>query len=245
MKYVDIAIPVYYGNIGELEPNIKKQVEFFRKNLTDYNWRIVIAVNGKNPEEIINLSKELCKKYKEVSYIYTEIPGKGAGVITAWQNSKADILAYMDIDLSTGLADFRNLIKGIEEGFDICVGSRYIQGSKVRRSFKRRIASFVYHKILLRLFLNAKFTDGQCGFKAITKKVAQKVLPLVKDRVWFFESEMMYIAEKMGFKIKEIPVVWEETDLQSGIKLRKIVPEFIKKIILLKLRKIQTLNSMS
>jgi hypothetical protein len=86
--------------------------------------------------------------------------------------------------------------------------------------------------------LGVKFTDGQCGFKAISRDAAAKILPLVKDRVWFFESEMMYIAEKKGLKIKEIPVVWEETDLQSSIKLRKIVPEFLKKMISLKFRKI-------
>jgi len=238
MKSIDIAVPVYYGNIGDLEHNISRQVEFFIKNLTDYEWKIIIAINGKNPEKIINLSKELGKKYKNVSYIYTEMPGKGAGVITAWLNSNADILAYMDIDLATGLGDFRNLIKGIEDGFDICVGSRYLSGSKVRRSFSRRIASFVYHRILIRFFLNVKMTDTQCGFKAITKVAARRILPLVEDRVWFFESEMMYFAEKMGFKIKEIPVVWEETNLQSGIKLRKIVPEFIKKMILLRFRNI-------
>ena len=104
--------------------------------------------------------------------------------------------------------------------------------------YKRQVVSFVYHKILLKLILNVKFTDGQCGFKAVTKPAAKKVLPLVRDKVWFFETEMMYMAEKTGLKIKEIPVVWEETNLQSGIKLHKIVPEFIKKIILLKLRKI-------
>lgn len=238
MKSVDIVIPVYYGNLGELKPNVVRQVGFFRKNLSDYKWRIVISVNGKNAGEIINLSKELSQKYKEVSYLYTEVSGKGSGVIIGWENSNADILTYMDVDLSIKLDDFRNLIGGIEDGFDICVGSRYLKGSKVKRSLKRKVASFVYHKILLKLFLNVKFTDGQCGFKAITKTAAQKVLPLVRDRRWFFESEMMYLAEKVGLKIKEIPVTWEETDLQSSIKLHKVIPEFIKKIILLRLRKI-------
>jgi len=238
MKSVDVVVPVYYGNLEELRPNIERQIEFFKENLSDYNWRIVIAVNGENAGEIINLSKELSKNHKEVSYIYTEVPGKGAGVISGWENSDADILTYMDIDLSVKLDAFRDLVEGIQDGFDICVGSRYLRDSKVKRSFKRKVVSFVYHKILLKLILNVKFTDGQCGFKAITKPTAKKVLPLVRDKVWFFETEMMYIAEKTGLKIKEIPVVWKETDLQSGIKLHKIVPGFIKKIILLKLRKL-------
>lgn len=238
MKSVDIVIPVYYGNLKELEPNVERQVKFFRKNLAGYDWKIVIAVNGLKADAIINLAKKLSKKYKEVSYIYTKTPGKGAGVIDGWKKSDADILTYMDIDLSVRLDNFRNLIKGIEDGYDICTGSRYLHGSEVRRSLKRKIASFVYHRILLKFFLNVNFTDGQCGFKAITNKAAKKLLSLVKDRKWFFESELMYIAEKKGLKMKEIPVVWEETSLQSGIKLRKVVPEFIKDVILLKLRKL-------
>ena len=238
MKSVDIIVPVYSGNLVELAPNIAQQIDFFRKNLNGYRWKIVIAINGKNAGEIIDLAKYLSKKYKEVSYIYTEVAGKGAGVLAGWERSDADILAYMDIDLSVELSDFRNLIKGIEDGFDICVGSRYVSGSEVKRSLKRKIVSFVYHKILLKLFLNVKFTDGQCGFKAITKPTAKKILPLVKDKAWFFESEMMYIAEKLGYKIEEIPVVWRETGIQSGIKLWKVIPEFIKKILSLKLRKI-------
>ena len=238
MKSVDIVIPVYYGNLRELYPNIAHQVNFFRKNLNDYNWKIIIAINGKSADEIINLAKKLSKKYKEVSYIYTEIEGKGAGVLTGWEKSNADILTYMDVDLSIRLDSFRDLLKYLENDYDICVGSRYIEGSKVKRSLKRRIVSFVYHKILLKVVLNVKFTDGQCGFKGITNSAAKIILPLIKDREWFFESEMMYIAEKKGLKIKEIPVVWEETNLQSGIKLRKVIPEFLKKIILLRLRKI-------
>jgi glycosyltransferase involved in cell wall biosynthesis len=238
MKSVDVIVPVYHGNIVELEPNIIKQVDFFRENLTDYKWKIVIAINGKDANEIISLAKNLSGKYKEVSYIYTETAGKGAGVLTGWKNSKADILTYMDVDLSIRLDNFRELLKYLESGHDVCVGSRYIEGSEVKRSLKRRIVSFVYHKILLKIVLNVKFTDGQCGFKGITSPTAKVILPLIRDREWFFESEMMYIAEKKGLRIKEIPVVWEETDLQSGIKLHKVIPEFLKKVILLRLRKI-------
>jgi predicted glycosyltransferase involved in capsule biosynthesis len=115
MKSLDIVIPVYYGNIGELELNITRQVEFFRKNLANYNWRIVIAINGKNADAIINLAKKLGEKFKEVSYTYTETQGKGAGVIMTWESSNTDILTYMDIDISTRLDEFRNLLQGIED----------------------------------------------------------------------------------------------------------------------------------
>src|SRR3989344_6556962 len=138
---VDIVLPVYYGNLNEIEDSIKKQVAQYKTSLKGYNWNIVISVNGKNAEDIINLSKELSKKYKNVRYLHTEVAGKGSGVINGWIKSKADIRVYMDVDLSVDLRCLSDLIKKIEQGYDISIGSRYIKGSKVKRSFKRRIIS--------------------------------------------------------------------------------------------------------
>ena len=92
MKSVDIIVPVYSGNLVEMGPNITQQIDFFRKNLNGHRWKIVIAINGKNAGEIIDLAKDLSKKYKEVSYIYTEVVGKGAGVLAGWERSDACLL---------------------------------------------------------------------------------------------------------------------------------------------------------
>ena len=205
---VDIILPVYHGNLNELEESIKKQVQAYKEILKYYKWNIVISINGKDPEAIINLSKQLAKKYKNVRYECTEIQGKGSGVINSWLKSNADIRVYMDVDLSVDLRCLPELINKIGSGYDISIGSRYHKDSKVKRSFKRKIISIFYHLFLLKFLLNARYKDAQCGFKAINKKVAGKILPLVKDRKWFFESEILYIAQKKGMKIIEIPIIW-------------------------------------
>ena len=238
MTKVDIMLPVYQGNLHEIKPSIEKQVSFFSKALRNYDWKIVLAINGKNPEKVIELAKSLNKKYPRVWYSYVEQPGKGSGIIHSWSRSKADIISYMDIDLSTNIKDFPNLISQIEKGYDISIGSRYHPKSKVIRSFKRTFVSVGYHKFFAKIVLGAKdYTDSQCGFKAINQKVVKKLLPLVKNRSWFFESEMLYIAQRKGFKIKEIPVTWKESEF-SGIKLYKAIAEFIKSSIELRFRRI-------
>ncbi len=237
MKSVDIVLPVYHGNLNELEESVEKQVQAYKKLLKNYKWKIVVSINGKNADEIINLSKKLAKKYKNVKYIYTEIPGKGSGVINGWVKSKADIMVYMDVDLAVDLICLPELIKKVEEGYDISIGSRYNKFSKIKRSFKRKIISIIYHLFLLKLILNTKYKDAQCGFKAINKKVADDIILLVRDRNWFFESELLYIAQRKGMRIIEIPIIWNEGKF-SSINLLKVIPEFFIKMIELRFRKL-------
>lgn len=236
-KSVDIVLPVYHGNLNELEDSVKKQLDYFKSGLRNYKWKIVISVNGKNAQEIIALSKSLSKKYRNVAYLYTKIPGKGSGVINAWSKSNADICVYMDIDLSVDLRCLPNLIKKIESGYDISIGSRYHRNSIIKRSFKRKIVSMFYHLFLLKVILNAKYKDAQCGFKAISKSAVKKIIPYVRDKNWFFESELLYIAQRKGMKIMEIPVIWTESRF-SSVKLLRVVPEFLLKTIMLRLRKL-------
>jgi len=236
-KSVDIILPVYYGNLNELEESIKKQVQEYKLLLKNYNCNIIISINGKDSESIINLSKKLSKKYKNVNYLHTEIQGKGSGVINGWLKSKAEIKVYMDVDLAVDLKCIIPLIKKIEEGYDISIGSRYNKYSKVKRSFKRKIISIFYHLFLLKLILNTKYKDAQCGFKAISKKVAKDIIPFVKDKNWFFESELLYIAQKKNMGIIEVPIIWNEGRF-SSINLLKVIPEFFTKIIKLRFRKL-------
>ena len=170
-------------------------------------------------------------------YLYTNISGKGAGVINGWLKSNADTRVYMDIDLAVDLKCLQDLIKKIEEGYDISIGSRYNKLSKVKRSFKRKVVSIFYHLFLLKIILGTKYNDAQCGFKAINEETAEKILPLVHDRKWFFESEFLYIAQRKGMKIKEIPIIWNEGRF-SSVNLLKTIPEFLIKTIKLRFRKL-------
>jgi len=235
---VDIILPVYRGNITQLELGVDQLVKYFRENLKDYSWKVVISVNGSGANEVLNLSKKLSKKYKEVVYIYTENGGKGNGVFNGWQYSKADIMTYMDLDLATNLDSFRPLVKAVEEGYDIAVGSRYHPQSIALRTILRLILSKVYLLLFFKWILGVKCDDAQCGFKAVNKKVVDDIIPLVKDRDFFFDSELLYYAYKKGLKIKEIPIRWREAEF-SSVNTVKIVPKFIKNVIRLKFSKIQ------
>mgnify|MGYP001580558030 FL=1 len=237
MTSVDIVLPIYWGNISQLEPGVDQLVKYFRENLKDYDWCILISVNGKNADQILDLSKKLSRKYKEVKYIYTEAGGKGVGVLSGWRHSKADIMAYMDIDLSTDLSSFRGLIKSIEDGYDISVGSRYHPESDATRSFYRLIFSKLYLIFFYKFLLGVKCNDAQCGFKAVNRRVVDNIVPLVKDTDFFFESELLYCAYKKRYKIKEVPIKWRENNF-SSVNIMKTIPKFIKNVFRLKFSKI-------
>lgn len=235
---VDIVLPVYYGNVPELEESVDRLAGYGKKNLQNYAWTIVIAVNGKQPEKIISLAKKLEKKYaNQVVHVYTPHPGKGHGVLEAWTRRKPDIYTYMDVDLSTDLQAYKALLKKIQEGCDIVVGSRYHKDAKIKRSLKRYVISRGYIVFFYRSILRVPIHDAQCGFKAVNRRVVQEILPLIKDKVWFWESEMLYLAHKKGCMIKEIPVVWTERKI-SGVNMMKIIPNFIKNVIRMRLTKL-------
>jgi len=236
MKSVDIAIPVYYGNIPQIENSIKKQVEFYTANLKDFEWKIILAINGPD-KEIIKFAGDMVKKYNNVRYTYTKIRGKGAGIKHCWSESNADIVSYMDVDLSTGIEKFPELIGAVNEDNDLSLGSKYLSDSRIARGVKERdYISKVYHKLFTRVILGIKTTDVHCGFKALKRESFNKIYPLLKDDQWFFDTELMFVATKNNFKIKEIPIVWTDSGLPSGVKIYRTMIIFILKIINLRIR---------
>jgi hypothetical protein len=135
----------------------------------------------------------------------------------------------MDVDLSTGLDAFFPLIAALtDDGFDVATGSRNMKGSKLERSVGRRLLTWVYNR-LLRLLLGVRFSDAQCGFKAIKGDAARLVIPHVADNNWFFDTELLVLAEKSGLRIKDIPVVWVE-DKDSRVNVPATVMEDLRGI---------------
>lgn len=203
---VEIVIPIY-NEEEELERSISKLHSFVKKNLSLYNWHITIADNA-SIDKSLAVAKKLSQRLPGVGFIHLDQKGRGRAVKRAWKESKANILAYMDVDLSTDLNDLLPLIRSLERNYDIAIGSRLLSKSQViNRPIKREILSRGYN-ILIKLFFQIHFSDAQCGFKAITKKVAKKLLPYIKDNAWFFDSELLIVGEKLGFKIYEEPVRW-------------------------------------
>lgn len=230
---VDVILPIYWRNIDHIGPSVEKLVTYFRLHLRDYSWRIVLSVNGGNADQIIQKCKELSRHYKNVTHVYTPRGGKGEGVFYGWEQSTADIRAYMDVDLATDLRSFRPLIQAIKEGHDISIGSRYHPESNIRRDFFRLFLSRVYLLLFYQFFLGVPCRDSQCGFKAVNARVVKELLPLVKDRGFFFESELLYLAYKKGYRIKEVPITWSEGGF-SSVNMVKTVPHFIKSVWRLK-----------
>lgn len=230
-----IVIPAY--NEGKiLESSILKIVNFCQNNLK-IDWQIVITDN-KSTDQTSVIGKALAQKEPQVEYLYTGYQGKGAAIKAGWQKYLADIYCFMDADLATDLSALPKLIEGIKEGYDIVVGSRFHQDSQCRRSLSRKLISQGY-RLLLKLILGVKINDAPCGFKAINDRVKKTILPQVKNQEWFFDSELVILAEKQGYKIKEIPVIWQdprEGKDKSRVKTISLSWAYFKQILALRKR---------
>jgi hypothetical protein len=127
------------------------------------------------------------------------------------------------------------LLAGVcEEGYAIAYGSRLAKGANIERSFKREINSRGY-VLLFKLLFRAKFSDAQCGFKAITREAAQALLPLVQDGEWFFDTELLILAQQRGYKMKEVPVKWVE-DPDTRVKFPDDIIKMVSKLVRLRFR---------
>ncbi|MCZ6866074.1 MAG: dolichyl-phosphate beta-glucosyltransferase [Dehalococcoidia bacterium] len=227
---VDIVIPVLNEEKG-LPQSMMILSQFLHDNLSRNPWRIVIADNG-STDNTGSVSEMLAQKYPGISYVYIPQRGRGRALRTAWLESDADIVSYMDVDLSTDLNSFPRLIQAIEEGYDIAIGSRLSARAKVRRSLKREVISRSYNMMIKSLFF-VSFSDAQCGFKAVSRNAAQALVPLVKNNNWFFDTELLIIAAKRGFRIREIPVDWVE-DPDSRVKVLRTAWEDFKGLMRLR-----------
>jgi glycosyltransferase involved in cell wall biosynthesis len=212
---VDVVIPVY-NEEQVLERSITILREFLQERRA-CRWRIVIADNA-SVDKTLEVAKRLASLYPEVNYIHLDQKGRGRALRRAWLESEADIVSYMDVDLSTNLEAFPPLIDGlIKEEHHIAIGSRLKEGAQVQRQLKREVISRCYNLLMKLMFWN-RFSDAQCGFKALTRKAVEDLVPIVKDQGWFFDSELLLRAEQKGYQIYEVPVNWID-DLDSRVNI--------------------------
>ncbi len=235
-----ITIPAF-NEEKVIHENVLQVLEFCHKRLSEYEFKIVIADNNSH-DETAKISKYLAQENDKIDYNYVPEQGKGQAVFQTWQKyiDKFDIFIFMDADLATDINSLPDLISNLNDGADIVIGSRYLLDSQVKRNFSRKIASIVYRK-LFRIILNTQITDMPCGFKAVKKEITEKIVSKVKDHGWFFDTELLYLAENKGFKIKEVPVKWHEPrtkDNKSRVNLIKVSWLYLKEIIRLRLTKI-------
>ena len=239
---VEVVIPVY-NEEDALPVSIPKLCAFLRENLPN-PWRVTIADNA-SIDGTRAVSEALCRDYDGVNYLYLPEKGRGRALKAAWLGSELDIVSYMDVDLSTGLSYFPALVSELENGCHVAIGSRLSRGSKVtQRSLKREFTSRAYNKLIWSMFF-VGFPDAQCGFKAMTRQAAQAIIPHVENNNWFFDTELLIIAEKRGYRIGVVPVAWED-DPGSTVNVVKTATEDIKGLLRLRfggLPKVQPPNS--
>jgi glycosyltransferase involved in cell wall biosynthesis len=202
---VDVVVPVY-NEEQDLERSVDTLRAFLREG-APYRWRIVVADNA-SVDGTLGIAKRLSSEYPEVTYVHLDQKGRGRALRRAWLESEADIVSYMDVDLSTGLEAFPPLIEALATGgYHIAIGSRLTRGARVDRQLKREIISRCYN-LLIKIMFRNRFSDAQCGFKALTRTAVTDLVPIVKDQGWFFDSELLLRAEQKGYDIYEVPVAW-------------------------------------
>jgi putative flippase GtrA len=202
---VDIVVPVY-NEEHDLEPSVRR-LRTFLDDRFPYPARITIADNASS-DGTWSIARRLERQLAGVTAIHLGQKGRGRALRTAWLASDATVVGYMDVDLSTGLEALLPLVAGLLSGHsEVAIGSRLAPGARVVRGPKREIISRCYN-LILRTALRVRFRDAQCGFKALRADVAQQLLPLVEDQAWFFDTELLVLAERAGLRILEVPVDW-------------------------------------
>ncbi len=202
---VDIVVPVY-NEEAQLAESVRALHAYLGEHLP-FPFRITIADNA-STDRTWEIATELHSRLEGVAALRLRSKGRGRALRTAWAWSDAVVLAYMDVDLSTDLAAVLPLVAPLVSGHsDVAIGTRLQRSSRVVRGPKREFISRTYN-MLLHSMLRTKFSDAQCGFKAVRSDVALRLLPLVQDQEWFFDTELLVLAERSGLRIHEVPVDW-------------------------------------
>lgn len=216
---VEIVIPVL--NEERALPGAIRTVCDYLDASFPLPWRLTIVDNG-STDATWDLAVELSASVPGVHAMRLERQGKGAAVKEAWRRSTADIVAFMDVDLSTGLHALLPMISAVASGHcEVAIGTRLANGARVQRGMRRELMSRVYNG-LLRIGFAARFSDATCGFKAARTEVIRPILAKVEDDRWFFDTEMLLLTQYNGARIREVPVDWVE-DADSRVNVLRVV----------------------
>ncbi|MBM2817784.1 MAG: hypothetical protein HW401_374 [Parcubacteria group bacterium] len=235
MKKIIIILPAYneefliYNSVITLR-------DFCEKNLQNYDWQVVIADNNSTDS-----TAEIAKKLEgesggKIIYKFISQKGKGLAIRESWKSFDADIYVFMDADIATDLSALPLLIKSIEDGYDLVIGSRFAKGSSAKRPIIRKITSKSF-SLITRLMFGLKIKDYPCGFKGANKNVIKNILPDVKNGQFFFDTELVIRSAKKDLKVKEIPVIWQDRDRnksKSRVSILKVTKEYLRELLKLK-----------
>ncbi len=235
MPQLDIVIPVY-NEAHVLVGTIKRLRSYLAETNFPYSRRIVVADNA-STDRTLAVAQELAERFDDVAALHLPQKGRGRALRKAWLESDADAVSYMDVDLSTDVAALVPLARAVlEEGYDVASGSRMTRGSQIERSLRRELTSrgFIF---LIKLVFLSKLSDTQCGFKALSRQAVRELVPRIENEEWFFDTELLLLAEKGGYRIKEVPVRWRE-DPDSRVNVAKTVAEDLRGLLRMRFRRI-------
>jgi glycosyltransferase involved in cell wall biosynthesis len=210
-------VPVY-NEERDLGPNVRRLHEHLSTRFP-FSSVITIADNA-SKDGTLAVANGLAAQLAGVRVLHLDAKGRGRALRAAWLASEAPVVAYMDVDLSTDLKALLPLVAPLVSGHShVAIGSRLARGSRTKRGPKREFISRSYN-LVLRLSLGASFTDAQCGFKAVRADVAQDLIPRIEDQTWFFDTELLILAQRAGLRVHEVPVDWTD-DPDSRVKIVK------------------------
>ena len=212
---VEIVVPVY-NEERDLERGVRRLRSYLDARFPFHS--IVTIADNASDDQTRAIGPRLAATIPGVRYVRISDKGRGRALAAAWLISDADVVAYTDVDLSTDLDALLPLVAPLISGHsDVAIGSRLARGARVRRGLKREVISRCYNA-LLRLALGARFKDAQCGFKAMRSETARRLVPRVENRSWFFDTELLVLAQRAGLRIHEVPVDWID-DSDSRVQL--------------------------
>ncbi len=232
MTTLDVVVPCY-NEEHVLAASIEKLTSFLERDMAAYQWRVTIADNA-STDRTLEVARGLETRYPgRVMALHIPRKGRGGALRKAWMESEADVVSYMDVDLSTELEALPKIVDAIvNRGYDLGTGSRLARGSTVKRSFRREVLSRGYN-LLIRLLFRTRFSDAQCGFKVLSRSTVRSVIPLVRNNEWFFDTELLIIAEKSGLRVFDLPVRWDE-DPDTRVNVPRTVMEDIRGLLRLR-----------
>ena len=207
LALIDIVVPVY-NEATDLEKSVRA-LDTYLSEALPYSYRVTIADNA-SVDGTWLIAQGLASTMPHVTAVHLDQKGRGRALKHVWLASDADVVAYMDVDLSTDLSAVLPLVAPLVSGHsDVAIGTRLARSSRVVRGPKRELISRCYN-LVLRTALQASFSDAQCGFKAMRRDVAQELLPLIEDTNWFFDTELLVLAQRADLRIHEVPVDWTD-----------------------------------
>ncbi len=221
---IDVAVPVY-NEARSLDASVRRLHEYLSASFP-FTWRVTIVDNA-STDDTFEIATSLAAELENVSATRLDAKGRGLALREAWTHSDATVVAYMDVDLSTDLGALLPLVAPLVSGHsDIAIGSRLAPGALVARGPRREVISRLYN-LLLRTMFATQIRDMQCGFKALRADVAMHLLPAVEDNAWFFDTELLLLAERNGLRIHQVPVDWVD-DADSRVSVTRTAIDDLK-----------------